>query len=653
MNAIEKAKRLVEQGNGLIGAGKLAAALAKFEEALRLLPGHPGVLNNLGVVLEKLGRLEEALDKYETVRRLTPPHPGLLNNCGVVLRKLNRSAEALERFDQALKLKPDYAEALANRGKLLVEQLNRPADGLASYDRSLQSRPDHADTWSNRAIALARLDRVAEALASNDRALALDPRHADALHNRAGLLEGMKRFDEAARAWERVLEVMPDRPYMHGRLLHARLQCCDWHDYDALRARIEDGVAHGRKEDAPWHMSVHCRSPELLLRCAEIFTADQQPAASTPLWNGERYGHDRFRIAWLSGGFGNNVEAQTVAGLIEHHDRTRFETFGISVGLNDNSPMRARMEAAFEHFVDARSWTDEQTARWLRAREIDILVIVAAYMTDSRLGILRHRPAPLQVNFAFLGSIGADYVDYMLADRHVVPADQEGFFREKPLRPAEAMMGYYAPPEIAGPLPSRASFGLPDSGFVFCCFNNNYKIQPDTFAIWMGLLRDIEGSVLWLREANAMAKANLQAEAARQGIAADRLVFAPFAPSYDDHLARFGVADLFVDAPPYNAHTTACEALWAGLPLVTCSGATAVSRVAGGLLHASGLGELVAGDLADYDRRIRALVAAPHRLAAMRAQLARARTAGVLFNPAGFCRDLEAAFLALANSPSF
>ena len=647
MNAIEKAKRLVEQGNRLIGSGKLAAALGKFEEALRLLPGHPGVLNNIGVVLEKLGRLDEALDKYETVRRLTPPHPGLLNNCAVVLRKLNRPAEALERFDEALKLKPDYAEALSNRGKLLVEQLNRPADGLASFDRALQVRPDHADTWSSRAIALVRLDRPVEALASNDRALALDPRHADALHNRASLLDEMKHFEEAARAWERVLEVTPDQPYMHGRLLHARLQCCDWHDYDELRARIESGVARGGKEDTPWHMLTHCRSPELLLRCAEILTDDTQPAAATPMWGGERYAHDRLRIAWLSGGFGDNVEAQTMATLIESHDRTRFETFGISVGRNDSSPMRRRMEAAFEHFVDVRSWTDEQAARWLRDQEIDVLVIVAAYMTDSRLGILRHRPAPVQVNFGFWGSVGADYVDYMLADRHVVPPDQEAFFREKPCRPAEAVMGYYAPPEIAGPPPSRASLGLPDAGFVFCCFNSSYKIQPDTFAIWMGLLRDIEGSVLWLHEANVSAKANLRAEAERHGIAADRLVFAPFAPSYDDYLARFQVADLFVDAFPYNSQTTACEALWAGLPLVTCSGSTAWSRVTGSLLHAAGLSELVAHDLADYDRRVRALVAAPQRLAAMRDQLARARTSGVLFNPAGFCRNLEAAFVAL------
>ena len=647
MNAIEKAKRLVEKGNGLIGSGRFPAALVTFEEALRLLPGHPGILNNLGVVLEKLGRLEDALDKYEMVRRLTPPHPGLLNNCAVVLRKLDRPAEALERFDQALKLKPDYAEALANRGKLLVEQLDRPADGLAGLDRSLQYRPDHADTWSNRAVALARLDRPAEALASNDRALALDPRHPDALHNRAGVLEQMKRFEDAARAWERVLEVTPDQPYIRGRLLHARLQCCEWRDYDALHARIEEGVARGEKEDAPWHMSVHCRSPELMLRCAEIFNADHQPPIATPLWSGQPYDHDRLRIAWLSGGLGNNVEAQTIVGLIERHDRARFETFGISVGRNDASSMRARVEAAFDHFVDARDWTDRRTAQWLRDQEIDILIVVAPYMTDSRLGILAHRPVPLQMNWGFLGSVGADYVDYMLTDRHVVPPEHEGLYREKALRPAKTMMTFYAPPEIAGPQPSRGSLGLPENGFVFCCFNNNYKIQPDIFPHWMGLLRDVEGSVLWLRDANAAASANLRAEAVRHGIAADRLVFAPFAATYDEYLKRFRVADLFVDCPPYNAHTTACEALWAGLPLVTCGGETAVSRVAGGLLHAAGLAELVVDNLADYDRLVRALVATPQRLADIRAALDRARIDRTLLNPEDFCRRLEATFIAM------
>lgn len=641
MNATDRARRLVEQANVLIASGRHQPALAKLEEAARLLPGHPGVLNNLGVVLERLGRLEAALEKYEQVRRSTPPHPGLLNNCAVLLRKLGRGPEALERFDQALALRPDYAEALANRGKLLVEQLGRPADGLASLDRSLALRPDHADSWSNRAVALRALDRLPEALDATGRALALAPDHPDALHNRAGLLEDLKRFDEAAPAWQRVLDVTPDQPYARGRLLHARLQCCDWRDYDALRAQIEDGVAQGRREDAPWHFSVHCRSPALLRRCAEIFAADHRPAGVTRLWNGERYGHDRLRIAWLSGGFGAAVEAQTIGGLVERHDRARVESFGVSVGRNDGSALRTRLEKAFEHFVDARDWTDRQTAEWLRAQEIDVLVIVAPYMTDSRLGILAWRPAPVQVNLGFQGPSGTRDVDYIVADSFVLPAGQEAQFTETPLRPGPALMAYYAPP-VLGPAPSRAALGLPETGFVFCCFNNHYKIQPDTFACWMELLGEIDGSVLWLRDAHETARANLRAAARRHGIAPERLVFAPFAATYDAYLARFAAADLFVDAAPYNAHTTACEALWAGLPLVTCSGATMVSRVAGSLLHAAGLPDFVATDLEDYGRKIRALVAAPRRLADARAQLAQVRTAGGLFDPEGFCRSLEA-----------
>jgi predicted O-linked N-acetylglucosamine transferase (SPINDLY family) len=375
-----------------------------------------------------------------------------------------------------------------------------------------------------------------------------------------------------------------------------------------------------------------------------MVTANAQPPSGTPLWNGQRYAHDRLRVGWLSGGFGAKVEARTMASLLEHHDRTRFETFGISAGVDDASPMRLRIEAAFEHFVNVRGWSDVQIARWVRDHEIDVLVIVAAYTGESRLGVLRHRPAPLQVNFGAMGSTGADYVDYVVTDRFVVPLGKEIFYTEKALRPGVAMMSYYAPPEIIAP-PTRASLGLPETAFVFCCFNNNCKILPDTFEVWMRLLRDVEGSVLWLREGNPESKANLQAEAARRGVSQARLVFAPFAASYDEHLARYCVADLFIDAFPYNAHTTACEALWAGLPLVTLSGETFVSRVTGSLLHAAGLGELIADDLPDYERRIRALVAAPERLARMREVLVRGRTSGALFDPVGYCRRLETGFM--------
>jgi predicted O-linked N-acetylglucosamine transferase (SPINDLY family) len=646
MNATDKARRLVEQANALITSGRHQAALAKLEEAARLLPGHPGVLNNLGVVLEKLGRLEAALDKYEQVRRSTPPHPGLLNNCAVVLRKLGRGPEALERFDQALALRPDYAEALANRGKLLVEQLGRPGDGLASLDRSLALRPDHADTWSNHAVALRALDRSGAALASADRALAIDPRHPDALHNRAGLLEDLRRFDEAALAWGRVLAVDPQTPYARGRLFGARLQVCDWTDYDSTKAEIESGIEEGERREEPWHLLAYSSSLALQKRCARIFVEDRFPAAIRPLWKGERYTHDRIRIAWLSGGFHEGVESQVFVEFLERQDRTRFETYGVSTGDRDETLSGARMVAAFEHFFDAKGLSDLEVAQWLRAQEIDIVVVLTAYMSGSRAGILAHRPVPLQVNFAYPGPMGASYVDYVVADAKTLPPDREHHYSEKVLRLPLPFMSYYAPDNGVDAVPSRASVGLPEQGFVFCCFNTNYKFQPDVFDIWMRLLRAVGGAVLWLRASDQAAIANLRAEAERRGVDPERIVFAPRV-SHDAHLARYAAADLFVDAYPYAAHTTACEALGAGLPVLTMSGESFVSCISSGLVEALGLTELVVDNLRDYEARALELSTTPGVLAEIRQKLRRNREAAPVFVPERFCRYLETGLISM------
>ncbi|MEI6200425.1 MAG: tetratricopeptide repeat protein [Enhydrobacter sp.] len=598
-------------GLALFELKRVEEALASHERALRLKPDVPASLNNRGNALLALDRMLDALADYDRALKLQPNFALAHNNRGNVLRMLGRYDEALAAYKRALQFVPDYAEALSNHGKLLVEQLAQPSEGLVSIDRSLQIRPDHANTWAIRGMALKLLGRFAEAM----------------------------------QAWEMALKTSPNEPYVRGRLLFARLECCDWHDYEHLRAEIEHGLLRGEPADEPWGLQVHCRSALVQLRAAEIFAAQENPVAAASLWKGERYGHDRLRIAWLSGGFGANVEAQTIVGFLEHTDRSHFETFGLSVGRADTSAMRQRIAAAFEHFIDARTWSDEQAANWVRDQEIDILVVVAPHMGVSRLGILRRRPAPLQVNFGFFGPIGTEYVDYVLADRFVAPPGREDTLCvEKMLRPAAATMSYYAPSLQVGAPPSRASLGLPETGFVFCSFNNYYKIQPDVFAAWMRLLRDVDGSVIWLRETNATARSNLQAEAAQRGIAPERLIFAPFVATYGDYLARFAAADLFLDAPPYGAQTTACEALWTGLPLVTIAGDTMMSRMTGSLLHAAGLGELVADDILDYERRIRALVAAPQRLSALRGTLAMARSSGNLFDPSGFCRRLEAGF---------
>ncbi|MGH8723060.1 MAG: tetratricopeptide repeat protein, partial [Burkholderiales bacterium] len=336
-------------------------------------------------------------------------------------------------------------------------------------------------------------------------------------------------------------------------------------------------------------------------RCAELHVRSSTPAPSPPLWNGERYGHARIRVAYLSADFCEHATAYLMAGLFECHDRSGFETVAISYGPDDGSPMRARLARAFDRFVDARVLPDARIARLLRDMEIDIAVDLKGLTTDTRFGILAHRPAPVQVAYlGYPGTCGAGFIDYVLADRFVLPEAERRHWTEKVAYLPDCYQVNDAAQSIAARVPDRAAAGLPEAGFVFCSFNNSYKILPRLFDVWMRLLRAVPGSVLWLLEDNAIARLNLEREAASRGIDAARLVFAPRLP-HAEHLARHRLADLFLDTLPVNAHTGASDALFAGLPLVTCAGKAFAGRVAGSLLHAVGLPELVVHALPEYE----------------------------------------------------
>ncbi len=606
MNAIEKAKRLVEQGNGLIGAGKLTAALAKFEEALRLLPGHPGVLNNLGVVLEKLGRLEEALDKYETVRKLTPPHPGLLNNCGVVLRKLGRPAEALQRFEAALALKPDYAEVLTNRGNLLVEQLDRPADGLASYDRALQVRPDHADTWSGRGIALARLGRPVEAAASYDRALALRPAFAEA----------------------------------HAQKLHQLAMACDW-DAGAVDADTLATLGISGECVSPFAMLALDDDPARQRARAERFVGANFAGVKALPIPRPAAAPDRLRIGYFSADFYDHAVMQLVVQLFELHDRSRFSLHAYSFGPDVNDAMRARLKAAMDSFQDVQHLSDKDIAALARRDGIDIAVDLAGFTRDSRPAIFAHRAAPLQVSYVgFTGTMGAPFIDYIVGDNVLIPEEQRRHYAEKIILLPDCYMANDNTKKISDQAVSRSDEGLPEQGTVFCCFNNSYKITPAEFDIWMRLLRQVEGSVLWLLKTNQWAEQNLRKEAHNRGVDPARLIFAERAP-LAEHLARHRLADLLLDTFNYNAHTTATDALWAGLPVVTRPGRSFAARVAGSVLNALGLPELVTTSAQDYERLALELATDPGKLLDLKQKVLRNRDTAPLFDTARLTRHLE------------
>ena len=627
---------------------EFAAALASCDAALARQPDYPEALNNRGNALHQLGRDDEALASYDRALARQPDYAEAHNNRSVVLAELTRFAEALASCDRALALRPAYAQACSNRGDVLVA-LKRPLEALASYDRALALRPDDVNALNQRAIVLLEQKRAQEALESADLALALVPEDVDALANRGNALYALKRFGDAGETYAKLVAIAPNVDYSIGILLRCRQLCCDWADVAELTRKVESAVQAGRRAVSPFGLLVISPSPSLQLQCASAYAADRFPPASRALAADRRYRHDRIRVAYLSANFHEHAVAYLTAGLFEAHDRQRFEITGISIGPAAQGGIRDRLRSAFDRFADVRGDSDLEVAQRLAAAQIDIAVDLTGHTTDSRTGILAHRPAPLQVNYlGYPGTLGAAYIDYIIADRFVIPPGDEAFYAERVVRLPDAYQVNDRNRRIAEETPTRADAGLPEAGFVFCCFNNNYKITPDIFDVWMRLLVRVPGSVIWLLEDTAAAAANLRREAQRRGVGPERLVFAP-RRNQGEHLARHRLADLFVDTLPYTAHTTASDALWAGLPVVTCMGAAFCGRVAGSLLHAVGLPDLVTDSLPDYEALALKLATTPALLSAIRARLARHRTTFPLFDTDRFRRHIESAYVTMLD----
>jgi len=634
------------RGAALHALRRYDEALAAYDRALALEPKLVAAINGRAGVLRALGRPDEALAEWQRALALDPGVPEVHRNCGAMLHELGRYEEALACYDRALALRPDFLLALRNRVGVLSALL-RYDDALATCDRLLAVDPDHAETHQNRGSALSSLLRYPEAVDAYTRALALEPGLVAALESRASVLAYLQQHDAAARDFAHVLAIDPHRTYVRGAMLHSRLHCCDWQDYEDEVARLAAATEAGERVSEPFAMVTTTWSAPAQLACMRTWARDKLPAAPTPLWSGERYLHDRIRVAYLSADLHEHATAFLLAGVFERHDRARFETIGVSFGPDRGDPMRARLRKSFDRFVDVRERSDRAIAELLRELEVDVAVDLKGYTYDSRPGIFAHRPAPVHVSYlGFPGTMGAPWMDYLLADETIVPASDTPWYSERVVRLPDSYQANDDAREIAASTPSRADEGLPPSGFVFCSFNSSYKITPPVFDAWMRLLDAVPGSVLWLLEGNRVAPANLRREAQARGVAPERLVFAP-RRKLPEHLARHRLADLFLDTLPVNAHTTASDALWAGLPVVTCLGTTFAGRVAGSLLRAAGLPELVTASLAEYEALALALARDANRLAALRDRLAAGRATCPLFATERFCRHLEAAYVAM------
>lgn len=663
-------------GNALRELRRFDDALASLDRAIALQPATVPAHYNRAVTLAELGRHDEALAGYDRVIALRPDHVDAHRNRGTTLRKLGRLVDALKSLDKAVALKPDDAgahndrgnvladlerfdEALAsydkppeiagasyNRGNVLVE-LDRSEEAIASFDKAIALKPDYAEAWNNRGKALFKLRRHDEALASIDRAIQFRGDDGDAHANRGRVLSFLVRYDEALAAYDRAIALKPDLVDIEGDRLYAKSHLCDWMDLDVGRAHFIDSIRNRDAIAPPFLLfGVPSLADDQLL-CARRWVAKNHPPSEQPIWQGERYDHDRIRIGYFSSDFFVHATSVLMAGMFECHDRSKFETIAISWSPNDQSELRARLEASFNRFVDVRDLDDDEVAELIRQMEIDILVDLKGFTRDSRTRVVGRRPAPIQVNYlGYPGTLGADFIDYIIADRVVIPDQHRAFYSEKVV----ALPDSYQPNDrkrvIADRAFARDEVGLPATGFVFCCFNANYKITPQMFEVWMSILRHVEGSVLWLLEGNAHAARNLRKEAFARGVVPERLVFAQRMP-LPDHLARHRLADLFLDNIPCNAHTTASDALWAGLPVLTLLGETFAGRVAASLLHAVGLPELVTETPGAYERMAIELATHPDQLAALKAKLATNRLTAPLFDTPRFTRHIEAAYTAM------
>ncbi|MGB6308276.1 MAG: tetratricopeptide repeat protein [Steroidobacteraceae bacterium] len=632
----------------LMELDRLDDALADFDAAIQMGAASAAIHVNRGNALFRLGRLPEALTSYDAALALAPNDADAAFNRGNALLKLGRWPEALASYDAVVARRPGLAKGHYYRGTAL-RRLQRPTEALASFERALAINPHYRDGWCGCANALRDLGRFTESLSAYDRTLELDPRSLEALSNRGRVLLSLNRPAEAAESLERLFEIdpvaAPAYNFALGNRLHARLMCCDWRDFEAAVRDIFAGVEAGQRVTLPSLFVATSDSAAAQLKCARTFVDDNWTADGLTPWSGRRYRHEKIRLAYVSADFREHPVALLMAGIFEAHDRERFETTAISLRPQDGSAVAGRIRGAFGQFAEVTGQTDAEAVAFMREREIDIAVDLTGYTDGFRPGIFARRAAPIQVNYlGYPGTLAANYMDYLIADRTVIPETDRAFYTEQIVYLPECYQPNDAGRAMAEPGPTRLQCALPGTGFVFCCFNNHYKILPPMFGIWMRLLRGVDGSVLWLAKKSDAVMGNLRREAQARGVSPERLVFAPRLPSLQDHLARYPLADLFLDTLPFNAHTTASDALWAGLPVLTCRGGSFAARVAASLLNTVGLPELITHNLQEYESLALRLANSPAQLMQLRTRLAINRLACPLFDTLRLCRHLEAAY---------
>jgi predicted O-linked N-acetylglucosamine transferase (SPINDLY family) len=631
---------------GLHQSGKISEAHPLYEEILALQPNHFDALHLLGVIYIQLKNPHRAVELIGAAIDINPKHPSAHSNLGKALHDLKHYRASCESCDRAIVLKADYAEAHNNRGNAL-RGMKEYQLALESYDKALALNPGCAEAYNNRGVALRELKEPKAALDHFDKAISLKPDYADAHFNRSLALHEAQRYEAAIGNCDDALILKAGYALIDCVRLDAKLHICDWRDLAVATANLALDLQSRKLASAPLSTLAFSGSLSVQKLSSEIWAGEYHPAVFSVADLTKLPPHEKIRIGYYSADFREHATAYLIAEMFERHDRGRFELIAFSFGPDEQDPMRQRLVAAFDRFIDVRSRSDREVALLSRELEVDIAVDLKGHTQNSRMGIFAERAAPVQVSYlGYPGTSGAQYIDYLIADPVLIPTSSQSFYSEKIVYLPNSYQVNDRKRQISDKPITRSDCRLPEEGFVFCCFNNNYKILPEVFDVWMRLLQRVEGSVLWLLEDNPTAASNLRKEAVRRGVSEARLIFAPRLP-LPEHLARHRLADLFLDTLPCNAHTTASDALWAGLPVLTCVGEAFASRVAASLLTAIGLPELITESLDAYEALALEIAFKPEKLADLKQTLAANRLTTPLFDTELFTKHIEAAYTAM------
>ena len=620
-------------------------ALIWFGRALHLKSDYVEALFNKGLTLHKLKRFDEALTDFNSALEINPSLVYVWGNRGVSFFELKRYDEALASYEKVLSLDPCDAKAWSNIG-LTMHELKQFEEALAYYDKALSLKPDYHEAWLNKGATLKDLKRYEEALYHFDRALSLKSDYAEGWSNKGNLLYELKCYEDAIAHYGRALSLKPNIDWVFGYLLHAQMKICSWSGLTDSLNNITKRVLANEKIVKPFVLLALSDDSILHKKCSEIYTQTKNPEnfALGPIAKSSK--KDKIRIAYFSPDFQSHPVSHLTSELFEIHDRSRFEVLAFSLErapIGDETNLRLRK--GFDRFIDVENMSDLEVAKLARELEVDIAIDLAGATQNSRAGIFSYRAAPIQVNWlGYPGTIGADFIDYIVADKIIIPETQQHVYNEKVIYLPNTYMVDDSKRIASSRVFTREECGLPENAFVFCSFNNDYKFNPQVLDGWSRILLAAKKSVLWLSENNQCFRANIRTEFENRGICSSRVIFAKRVDLMADHLARYQLADLFLDTYPYNAHTTAMDSLKAGVPVLTLQGQSLAGRVASSLLNAIGLDELITTTQKEYEVLAIELAKNPKRLSDIKLRLASNRLTTPLFNTRLFAKNLEAAY---------